>query len=89
MFTPAPSPPYIHAQLVIDDAPLNLTVASLQVYGNLSLGSPTCRLSSAISITFVPATGVATGQMALRVGPRISSRRALYLLTDTEIPACC
>ncbi|KAG2425540.1 hypothetical protein HXX76_013584 [Chlamydomonas incerta] len=54
------------SQLVIEDAPLNLTLTSLLVYGNLSLGSPSCRLSSAISITFAPATGVATNQMALR-----------------------
>ncbi|KAG2451086.1 hypothetical protein HYH02_004354 [Chlamydomonas schloesseri] len=55
------------SKLVIDDAPLNLTLTSLLVYGTLSMGSPTCRLRSAISITFAPAAGVATDQMmALR-----------------------
>ncbi len=55
-------------QLVIDDAPLNLTVTTLLVQGNFSMGSGTCRLQSAISITFAPAAGVATNMMALKVG---------------------
>ncbi|KAG2447710.1 hypothetical protein HYH02_007170 [Chlamydomonas schloesseri] len=54
------------SQLVVDDAPLNLTVTTLLVQGNFSMGSATCRLQSAISITFAPAAGVATNMMALK-----------------------
>ncbi len=68
--TPVPTRPLLHSlsQLIIDDAPLNLTLSTVLLNGTLSMGSPTCRLSSAIAITFVPSPGVATGAMAMRVG---------------------
>ncbi|KAG2454241.1 hypothetical protein HYH02_001275 [Chlamydomonas schloesseri] len=75
------------SQLVIDDAPLNLTLTSLIVYGNLSMGSATCRLRSAISITFAPAAGVPTNQMALRGmnGSTVDIHGELFIPTWTRL----
>ncbi|KXZ43781.1 hypothetical protein GPECTOR_80g141 [Gonium pectorale] len=54
------------SELVIDDAPMNLTVTTIMVRGKLSMGSHTCRLRSAITVTFVPSAGVDANMMTLR-----------------------
>ncbi len=67
---PARTLPHPCTQLVFDDAPINLTVAGIQVSGKLTLGSPTCRLSSQIAITFAndpDSSGVGLPDTALRV----------------------
>lgn len=59
---PPPSPP----QLILADEDMAIDVGSIMVSGALRAGSPDCRLTSRITLTFHPVSGVDIYNM---VGP--------------------
>jgi hypothetical protein len=49
------------SELVFADAAIALQLRTLKVMGALSIGSPTCRVSSNITLTFVGTKATSTG----------------------------
>ncbi len=47
-------------------------MSTIVVRGTLSMGSPTCRLKSSITITFVPSVGVNTSSLMLQVREKVA-----------------
>lgn len=55
-------------QLIIADTPLHLRVGRIRVEGRLSIGSPSCRLSSPITLTFPDLPGLNQADKGIKVG---------------------
>ena len=79
------------ARLVLGDAPLHLTAASIVVRGALTAGSPTCRLRSAINITLTgarpaPLQAAAAASDAYAKGIVVEGAGALDLHAERYAP---
>eukprot|EP00798_Chlamydomonas_sp_ICE-L_P010644 gene10644-12323_t len=77
------------SQLVFDDADISLVTGRIKVDGKLFAGSPSCRLQSTLSITFLTMQGVAEFDMGIQVGKfgELDLHGPLYTPTWTRLSA--
>ncbi|MBL8916736.1 MAG: hypothetical protein JNM17_38900, partial [Archangium sp.] len=73
----------VGSELIVDDVPATYTFTDVRVLGAFRLGSPTCRLDSAISFVFD--TDEAVGDAGVRAA--IAAREGLGLVVDGEFEA--